>query len=100
MDKLLQTGGSQEITGGTGQLAQTEVALSVVEAVEETVDTSKDVVKSGSEQESRDDVSIQQPRSLVELGSQSYESGDKDSTVQKNGLDITTGTVTAVPALT
>ena len=58
MDKLLQSGGSQGNTGGTGQLAQTEVALSIVEAVEETVGTFKDAAKSGSGQGSRDDVSI------------------------------------------
>lgn len=86
MDKLLQTDGSQGNTGGAGRLDQTETALHGVGAVEETVDTFKDVTKSESEQGSRDDVSIQQPRSMVELGSQSSESGDKDSMVQGMGL--------------
>lgn len=68
--------------------------------LKKTVDTFKDVTKSESEQGSRDDVSIQQPRSMVELGSQSSESGDKDSMVQGDGLNITGGKAAAVPALT
>ena len=71
--------------------------MSVVETVEETVDTFGDTEKSGSEQGARDDVSIQQLWSVVELGSQPYESGGKDVGVQMDGLDITTGTA-AIPA--
>jgi len=85
---------------GTAASGQTETALPAMEAMEETVGSDENAGKGRSEQRSSANIGIQQPRSMVELGSQSYESGDKDIEVQKDGLSIPVGTATAVPALT
>ena len=49
MDKLLQADGSQRSAGGAGWLDQTETALLVVAAVEETANPGKKSAKSRTE---------------------------------------------------
>ena len=49
MDKLLQADGSQRSAGGAGWLDQTETALLVVAAVEETANPGKEPAKSRTE---------------------------------------------------
>lgn len=74
--------------------------MPVVAAVEETGNPDEEPAKSGAEQGQGDDLSVQQPRAMVELGGQPYESGDKECVVQEAGSDITAGTAEAVPELT
>lgn len=47
MDKLLQADGSQRSAGGAGWLDQTETALLVVAAVEETANLAKNLQRAG-----------------------------------------------------
>ncbi len=54
----------------------------------------------GVDERSCEDIGLQQLRSVVERGSQPYESGNKSRNVQKGGLIITAGVAKAVPELT